>query len=1363
MRLIIDLQGSQGQNRRHGIGRYCMSFAQSLIEHCGNHSVFVAISALFPETIEPIRAALSAILPSDHIIVWDSPAPLHASDLANESRRLAAELMREAALAKVRPDYILIPSIFEGLHDDAATSIGQLYTAIPTALVLFDLAASGTTEFYPATSEAAQWYEAKLGHIRRADLVFTLSEAARAGALRHLSIVPASAVRISAAASARFSPAFISQKRREQLTHQFGLTRAFVLCAGATGRDESLKDLITAFAGLSADLRRDHQLLLLCAISHAERERLDQFARACELSPCDVVFCESISDEDLLNFYRASTLVVLPSRHEGSILPALEAMQCGRAVIGGETSSLAEVIGLQSALFDPRNANAMRHKIEQVLRDSQFRKKLEQHGITRAREFSWNHVARRAWAALEKSQAARTSVVPNRTKRPRLAFVYTGGPANGECVDYGAIVPELSRHYRIEVVTDKDEIVAPRIVANCPVRTIAWFENHAHEFDRIVYQLGHPRLHRPKLALLERHPGLVVLDDFILGDNSQQQGDSGDTPLETIQMLLEAHGWSAATRYWKGGAAERRQRHPYPLRAIQDSLGVIVHSRYATQLAERWFGLDAAKDWYVVPRPHHRIVSVDRAAARRALGIPANDFVVCSFGALGPTRLNDRLLAAWFASPLGGDPMCRLIFIGENEDSEYGAGLQYSIRCAKSTSGIEITGSVDPETLRRWLSAADMAVQLCSPAHTATSLAVLDCMNVGLATIVNANGSVAELPSDCVWMLADAFEDEDLVAGLLALRKDKARRAEIGARAMALIEQQHLPQHCAHGYVAAIENSYAVASLGEAGLGRALGESSLTLSQQDWVELASSIGRNLPRQPQLRRLYVDISELVQRDAKTGIQRVVRSILMQWLRFPPEGWRVEPVYAKTGILGYSYARAFTARFLGIENVWSDDFVEPNPGDIFIGLDLQPAIAPFQDSILKNWYRSGVKIYFVVYDLLPIILPEHFPLGNKVGHHTWLEFVSGFTGLICISRSVADELYEWLDHYGPARHCPVEIHWFHLGADTENSAPSTGFPDSAQDTLSALRATPSLLSVGTIEPRKAHPQILAAFERLWAQGTQASLVLVGKLGWLMEDFAAQLCGHSEFGKRLFWLDSISDQFLDEIYASCSHLIAASEGEGFGLPLVEAARHGLPVLARDIPVFREVGGDSATYFPDSKDPGAICDAITDLLGRTEPQHESGKKPWINWAQSADALLSTMMCGERPYKTWEPDSVLRFWGHDARLKSQFGKRHRREIWTDGVTGFLVYGPYMPLGLGTYRITACGTAKIITGDEYLDISSDVGESLHLTAAISHDGAGWWVVEMFHIATAVMDFEVRLWVTETTDLSLRSIEIELLP
>ena len=157
---------------------------------------------------------------------------------------------------------------------------------------------------------------------------------------------------------------------------------------------------------------------------------------------------------------------------------------------------------------------------------------------------------------------------------------------------------------------------------------------------------------------------------------------------------------------------------------------------------------------------------------------------------------------------------------------------------------------------------------------------------------------------------------------------------------------------------------------------------------------------------------------------------------------------------------------------------------------------------------------------------------------------------------------------------------------------------GLSQASQAALTALSNGPSFLTVGTIEPRKGHAQVLAAFERLWDSGHDLRLVIVGRPGWLVEELLEKLRHHPKLGSLLFWLEDVSDADLERIYGACSCLIAASEGEGFGLPLIEAAQHKLPILARDIPVFREIAGAACRASSKDRTPEALAEAVTEWL---------------------------------------------------------------------------------------------------------------------------------------------------------------------
>ena len=396
--------------------------------------------------------------------------------------------------------------------------------------------------------------------------------------------------------------------------------------------------------------------------------------------------------------------------------------------------------------------------------------------------------------------------------------------------------------------------------------------------------------------------------------------------------------------------------------------------------------------------------------------------------------------------------------------------------------------------------------------------------------------------------------------------------------------------------------------------------------------MAYAVDRSLPEKA-YRQLLVDISELVQRDARTGVQRVTRSILQQLLLAPPVGFVVEPVYATLDQPGYRYAREFM-RTPGEESGSSvEEPITTRPGDIFLGLDLQHHTTRVQAPYLLQARQDGVLVYFVVYDLLPIQFPNHWPKEHSVDqvHREWLYSICKYDGVLCISHSVADELAVWQKENGPPRLRPLAIKWFHLGADVDNSAPSKGLPDNAGDVLIAIGSSPSFLSVGTIEPRKGQAQTLAAFELLWQVGLDINLVLVGKQGWMMEPLVEKLRSHAEFGKRLFWLEGVSDEYLEKIYEASTCLIAASEGEGFGLPLIEAAQHNLPIIARDIPVFKEVAGEHAFYFGGLA-PSDLADAIKAWLemNKSDRHPKPQGMRYLSWRESALQLKAQLILTE-------------------------------------------------------------------------------------------------------------------------------------
>jgi glycosyltransferase involved in cell wall biosynthesis len=105
---------------------------------------------------------------------------------------------------------------------------------------------------------------------------------------------------------------------------------------------------------------------------------------------------------------------------------------------------------------------------------------------------------------------------------------------------------------------------------------------------------------------------------------------------------------------------------------------------------------------------------------------------------------------------------------------------------------------------------------------------------------------------------------------------------------------------------------------------------------------------------------------------------------------------------------------------------------------------------------------------------------------------------------------------------------------------------------------------------------------------------------------------------------------------LYDAACALLAASLGEGFGLPIIEAASHNLPIIARDIPVFCEVAGDHAFYF-DGLDAGHLAQRLRAWLALYE-QNLAPHSLFIkrfDWRTSTDRFTDIMIEGNSPSRS--------------------------------------------------------------------------------------------------------------------------------
>lgn len=400
MRLIIDMQSIQTGSRFRGIGRYAISFTRAILRnHCDNEVILV-LNPFLKDSHRLLLDEFGELLTKSNIRTWEACAPVCESSAENTWRRNTAELIREAYLKSLKPDFILITSFFEGYGEDFAASIMKFDRSTPVGVIFYDLIPLIYKDIYLTDEKYANWYNKKVDQLKSAHLLLSISEASKNEAIQILGMSPAQIVNISSAVDDRFSPLVLSDDTRA-IAEKFGLFKPFLLYTSASDWRKNHLRLIAAYSKLDHETRKRHQLAFVGVSRIEHRLQFEAYAKECGIRQGELVVVGHISDEEMNILYNSCKAFIFPSWHEGFGLPALEAMQCGRAVIGSNASSIPEVIGRSDALFDPFDEDSISSKIHEVLNNDAFRTELEQYGTRRARNFSWDVTAKLAMSALE--------------------------------------------------------------------------------------------------------------------------------------------------------------------------------------------------------------------------------------------------------------------------------------------------------------------------------------------------------------------------------------------------------------------------------------------------------------------------------------------------------------------------------------------------------------------------------------------------------------------------------------------------------------------------------------------------------------------------------------------------------------------------------------------------------------------------------------------------------------------------------------------------------------------------------------------------------------------------------------------------
>jgi len=269
----------------------------------------------------------------------------------------------------------------------------------------------------------------------------------------------------------------------------------------------------------------------------------------------------------------------------------------------------------------------------------------------------------------------------------------------------------------------------------------------------------------------------------------------------------------------------------------------------------------------------------------------------------------------------------------------------------------------------------------------------------------------------------------------------------------------------------------------------------------------------------------------------------------------------------------------------------------------------------NSYLPAWF-ARVPVAPMVFDMVafdPALRPQR--RSGVIERATLRPAVARSAALIAISQATADDL---VARYPAARGRTVVAP---LAAAPALADPAATLPDGVPE-------SGFILAVGTLEPRKNLPRLVAAYRRLPVTLRDAHpLVVTGRPGWDTGETVAAL---DSLGSRAIRTGFVPDEQLALLYRRCALFAYPSLGEGFGLPVLEAMAAGAPVLTSDRSSLPEVGGDAAAYC-DPTDERAIAAALQALLGdpaRRAQLAAAGplRAAEFSWDETARIVLETL-----------------------------------------------------------------------------------------------------------------------------------------
>lgn len=502
MRIGIDVQTLETNERHRGIGKLCHRMVRLLLEQTPHEFI------LFGREAEP-NELIRSLLDSRCSFAAMNTGTVHGAGIPDctapflWSTPAARGLDLYHVTSPLMPD-IVLPSVAS-----PCPVVATLLDAIPAVLH-----ARGTPLF-----DDAGWrrYLERVEVLRGWQGFLPISVSASEDCAAHFAL-PGNRMHVTWVPIEPRPLAGRSDGELLQLLSRFALSPGYIVSVSGYNPRKNIGGMLASYARLPQEIRKAHPLVLVCALTEAERAEIEASARAYAIQ--DTFQATGyVSDDELMALVRHAACMLFTSRYEGFGIPPAEAMALGTPVIVSNTSSLPEVAGDAGLLVDPDDEAGTADAILQLLQGEQERRLRIARGLVHVQMFAPDRYVKRVEAAYRAAAAAPELTSPRATSEAgnatalRIAYFppsSTAGPTQSPAPDWAEdLLASLAEHG-----VQHDTFVPDPGRDTAAVFHRSTFQKHhdRRPYDLAVYRVGSEPGLPENLFYADAWPGIILTE-----------------------------------------------------------------------------------------------------------------------------------------------------------------------------------------------------------------------------------------------------------------------------------------------------------------------------------------------------------------------------------------------------------------------------------------------------------------------------------------------------------------------------------------------------------------------------------------------------------------------------------------------------------------------------------------------------------------------------------------------------------------------------------------------------------------------------------------------------------------------------------